>query len=81
MDSKATVVEFAKTMTYKGMNPSVTLIDKEYETGKKLDKKTMDLYETALKRMSGIGKWFVSIYPSKCKEIVNIELLTRLSAQ
>jgi len=75
LDSKATVVEFVKTMTYKGLNPSVTLIDKAYETGKKLDKKTMDLYETALERMSGIGKWFVSIYPSKCKEIVNIELL------
>ena len=75
LDSKATVVEFVKTMTYKGLNPSVTLIDKAYETGKKLDKKIMALYENALERMTGIGKWFVSIYPSKCKKIVNMELL------
>ena len=32
-------------------------------------------YSSYNKPQTGIGKWFVSIYPSKCKKIVNMELL------
>ena len=75
MDSVEAVVGFAKSMTYKGQHPNVTLIEQVYETGKKLGKKVMDLYEKVLDRIAGIGKWFLTIIPSKCKEILNIELL------
>ena len=75
MDSTDAVVGFTKSMTYKGQHPNVTLVNQVYETGKKLEKKVMDIYETALERMDGIGKWFVSIIPSKCKETLGVELL------
>ena len=75
LDSKETVIEFAKSMKYKGLHPNVTLIEQVYETGKKLDKKIMELYETVLDRMEGIGKWFLSISPPKCKQMLKMELL------
>lgn len=75
LDSKNTVIEFARTMTWKGKNPNVTTIDKVYETGIKLNKKIMKAYESVLERADGIKKWFVTIKPDKCKEIVNVALL------
>jgi len=75
LDSTQSVVEFSKSMKYKGLHPAVTLVEKIYETGKGLENKVMEIYETALDRMEGIGKWFLSISPSKCKEMINIELL------
>lgn len=75
LDSTHSVIEFSKSMMYKGQHPTVTLIEKIYETGKGLEKNVMEIYETALDRMDGIGKWFLSISPSKCKEMINIELL------
>ena len=69
------MIEFTKTMTWKGKNPTVTTINKAYETGIKLSKKAMKAYESVLERADGIKKWFVSIKPDKCKKIVNIELL------
>jgi len=75
LDSKNTVIEFAKTMTWKGENPNVTTIDEVYETGIKLNKKIMKVYESVIERADGIKKWFVSIKPDKCKKIVNLELL------
>ena len=75
LDSKNTVIEFAKTMTWNGKNPNVTTIDKVYETGVTLNKKLMKAYESVIERADGIKKWFVSIKPDKCREIVNVELL------
>ena len=75
LDSKNTVIEFAKTMTWNGKNPNVTTIDKVYETGVTLNKKLMKAYESVIERADGIKKWFVSIKPDKCKKIVNVELL------
>lgn len=75
LDNTDAVVGFAKSMTYKGQHPNVTLVEQVYETGKKLEKKVMDIYETALERMNGIGKWFISIIPSKCREMLDVELL------
>lgn len=76
LDSKNTVIEFAKTMTRNGKNPNVTVIDKIYETGISLTKKAMKRYESVLERADGIGKWFIKIKPEKCRELVNVELLT-----
>lgn len=76
LDSKDTIFEFIKTMTRNGKNPNVTISDKIYETGIKLKKKTMKLYESALERADKIGKWFVSIKPEKAKKVVKLALLT-----
>jgi transposase len=76
LDTKETVFKFAKTMTYKGKNPNVTFVEKIYKKGIKLNKKTMKCYESVLERMNGVEKWFVSISPSKCKEVVNMELIS-----
>jgi transposase len=70
LDSKNTIIEFAKTMTYKDNHPEVTLIKTEYKTGITLDKETMAIYESVLERKEGIEKWFVTINPSKAKQIV-----------
>lgn len=75
LDSKNTVMEFTKTMTWNGKNPNVMVIDKKYETGITLNKKIMKGYESALERAKGIEKWFISIKPSKSIELVNMELL------
>jgi len=47
-------------MTWKGKNPFVTLAEK--------------VYETAIARAEGIGKWFVTILRHKCKIILDREL-------
>lgn len=76
LDSKNTVVEFTKTMAWKGKNPNVIVIDKIYETGMKLNKKVMKCYESVLERTKGIEKWFISIKPTKSMELVNMEFLS-----
>jgi len=76
LNSTEAVVGYAQTMTYKEKNPNVKLVEKVYETGIKLTKKVMDMYEKALDRKEGIGKWFVTIDPDKCKEVLDMELLT-----
>jgi transposase len=55
------VLGLARTMTYNGINPVVELIGRDYLTGVKLDKKTMNGYEEKIVRLSGLEKWFVDI--------------------
>ena len=61
-----TAVDIAANMTWKGKHPSVTLIKKVYEKGVKLAKDAMAVYETKIKRLPGIEKWFVKISPRQC---------------
>lgn len=61
LDSVETTLNFAKTMTWKGRNPTVTLFDKIYEKGKRLTQKAMAKIEEQLERHNGLGKWFVDI--------------------
>lgn len=69
LDTQKAVLSFAKSMTWKGKNPCVTLEEKAYETGKKVEKKEMELYEKMIDRLKGLEKWFVEINPNKCKEV------------
>ncbi len=68
LDTDDTVLAYAKTMKWKTVEPCVNFIEEEYETGKKVSKKVMDIYESILDRAELIGKWFVTIHPNKCKE-------------
>lgn len=64
LDSVDTVVKMAKTMTYKGTHPVVTVVESLYERGVKLTKKAMKFVEARLSRLSALPKYFVTISPS-----------------
>ena len=61
LDTVRTVVEFAKTMTWKGLHPVVTLVTKAYEKGVRLSKIAMKGVEAQLHRREGLEPWFVDI--------------------
>jgi hypothetical protein len=61
LDSVDTALHFAQTMTWKGKHPVVKLVPGIYQTGVKLTKDVMAVYETMIKRLAGLEKWFVDI--------------------
>lgn len=64
LDSVNAVVQFAKTMTWRGLHPFVTLVTKTYQTGVKLTRQAMQVCETQLERLPGLERWFVKIHPT-----------------
>lgn len=63
LDSIEAVMEYARTMTWKGLHPVVELVTTTYQTGMKLTKAAMGKVEAQLQRLPDLGKWFVDIYP------------------
>jgi len=63
LDSLDAVLNFAKTMTWKGLHPLVELVTTPYHTGVKLTKLAMDDIEAQIIRLPGLDKWFVTISP------------------
>lgn len=63
LDSLEAVYGYAKSMTWKGVNPSVKIIDKIYETGVKVTKEAMALLNAGFDRLKGLEKWFITIQP------------------
>ncbi len=61
LDSLEAVIGYARTMTWKGKHPLVTLVTTTYQTGVKLTKKAMQVVETQLQRLPHLDKWFVDI--------------------
>ena len=61
LDTVNTVVEFAKTTTWKGVHPAVRLVTKTYATGVKLSKTAMKAVEAQLQRRKGLEPWFLDI--------------------
>lgn len=74
LDTYESAIRFASSMTWNGKNPLITFNEKIYETGKKVAKKVMNLYETAIERAEGIEKWLVTLNPKKCKEVLDVEI-------
>jgi hypothetical protein len=62
LDSVDTVLRFASTLTFKGKNPVVTLVEKTYHTGVKLTQQAMDQIEEQISRLPTLKKWFVEIF-------------------
>jgi Rhodopirellula transposase DDE domain len=60
-----TVIEFARTMRWKGVHPLVDLVTTTYETGVKLSKEAMAVLETQVERLPELEKWFVDIIPPR----------------
>ncbi len=63
LDSVNAVLNFMKTMTWKGIHPLVELVTETYPIGVKLSKVAMDDIEAQIVRLPDLGKWFVTISP------------------
>lgn len=63
LDSVETVLKFARSMTWKGKHPTVELITKSYPIGVRLSQAAMAALERQVRRLPGLGKWFVEIRP------------------
>jgi len=64
LDSIDTVLQYAATMTWKGIHPIVALVTTTYQTGVTLTKEAMERVEDNIKRWPHLGKWFVDIVPT-----------------
>ncbi len=53
----------ARSMTYRGIKPSVRKITKVYKNGISVSKKTMSKIEQRLDRTEGLEPWFINIKP------------------
>ncbi len=58
-----TMLSWAKTMTWKGLNPIVNLSQKKYKKGISLTKKEMKEIEKRLQRNPHLPKWDILIIP------------------
>jgi len=59
-----TMVEWAKSMTWKGIHPIVTLSRQVYQKGVRLSKRTMQAIEARLERDSELPYWDILIRPT-----------------
>ena len=66
LDTIDTVLQFAATMTWNGLQPLVDLVTTTYATGVKLSKEAMAALETQVARLPKLEKWFVDIVPPEC---------------
>jgi hypothetical protein len=64
LDSVDAVLNFIKTMTWKGVQPLVELVTTTYHTGVKLSKDDMEDIEMQIVRLPDLGKWFITISPT-----------------
>lgn len=64
LDSVEGVINYAKSMVWKGSHPIVELVTTPYQTGVKLTKEAMNAVEKQLDRLPGLDKWFVNILSS-----------------
>ena len=61
LDSVDAVIQFARTMTWKGKHPVVELVTTPNQNSVKLTKEAMNLLETHFQRLPSLEKWFVDI--------------------
>jgi len=64
LDSVGTALEWARSMTWKGIHPAVHLLDKAYESGKKLSAKQMKALSKRLVANTDLPKWDLVIAPT-----------------
>ncbi len=61
LDSIEAVVGFARTMTWKGKHPRVSVVETIYNKGVRLKPEEMKALESGVKRLPTLEKWFVEI--------------------
>lgn len=64
LDTVETVLNFAQSMTWRGVHPTVQRVRKVYNTGVRLTQKAMRLLEQRFDRLDGLEKYFVTIHPA-----------------
>jgi len=65
LNSVDVVLEWAKTMTWKGLHPVVKLIETVYKKGVTIPKKIFKATTDRIKRNIELPKYYISIYPQK----------------
>lgn len=63
LGSVETVLNWAKTMTWKGIHPIVRLLEGTYETGVRVANKAFQTIQQRLQRSKTLPKWSVTIEP------------------
>jgi hypothetical protein len=61
LDTVDAVVGFAQSMTWKGVQPTLRLVTKIYESGVRLSKRAMKAVEQRLARLPTLPSWFIDI--------------------
>jgi Rhodopirellula transposase DDE domain len=67
LDSIGAVVGYARSMTWKGKHPVVSVVETTYATGVRLKPGEMKELETKVTRLPSLEKWFVTILPRRRK--------------
>ena len=67
------VIYTTKNIRWKGITPTVQLLDKTYQKGVKLSPKQMQIYDNLLIRKANIPKWDVEIVPNQEMRALFIE--------
>lgn len=65
LDSIDAVVGYARSMTWKGKHPVVSVVEETYTKGVRLKREEMEALEAGVKRLSALEKWFVEIPAGK----------------
>ena len=63
LDSVETILNFARSFSFRDVKPVVQLVSKTYQTGVKLTQKQMRLLEQRFQRLEGLEKWLLLIAP------------------
>lgn len=63
LTSIESALKWAKTMTWHGVNPTVHLLDRVYETGIRLTRREFRPFEARLERSASLPKWSLVIQP------------------
>jgi hypothetical protein len=61
LDSIEAVMGFARSMTWKGKHPVVSVVETTYATGVRLKPEAMKALESEVVRLPSLEKWFVEI--------------------
>ena len=65
LNNVTTVLEWARSMTWKGTHPAVRLLDRVYDKGVRVAKKAFQTIANRLERDTTISKYSVRIQPQK----------------
>ncbi len=70
LDSVETILNFARSFSFRQVKPVVRFVSKAYRTGVKLTQKQMRRLEQRFQRLEGLEKWFVLISPLSATQAV-----------
>jgi transposase len=63
LDSLETILNFARTFSFRQVTPVIHFVSKPYHAGARLTQKQMQYLEQRFQRLKGLKKWFVLISP------------------